>query len=558
MSELSYLRWSMFIIRVAHEMKSFLTNQAVLALFIVVAVLAPFLHKAFHIDDPLFIWMAQQISHHPGDPYGFAVNWSSFARPMFSVMQNPPLNSYYMALAARFFGWSEFAMHSAFLAPAIAAILGTFFLGRRLSRSPLLAALLTLFTPVFLVSATNIMSDVWLLALWVWSIECWLSGLERNSRLLLALASILIAAAALTKYFGLCLVPLLALYALAHERRFKFQFLFLIIPLLTIVVYEMVTAMKYEHGLFSAAILYPWTRSADIEKPFVRQFLTGLSFLGGCFVSVLFFLPLIRIRKVIIIGAFIFVLLLPLFYFFFGRSLSSQVGTVAVTIEGALFAVTAVGILVLAWADLAQRKTSDSLLLFCWVVGIFVFATFMNWSITARTFLPIAPALAILLVRKLDLVRLERKIDISVWWPLLPAALVSVLLAVADYNLANTARTASSQLQQRFRFQLATIEFQGHWGFQYYMEQWGPKPLEEQRFMPIAGDIMVIPANNTSLFALPPENVGLIEELNYPQPLWLTTMSRGGIAGFYSSVWGPLPWAFTQVLPERYSIVRFK
>src|SRR5207249_315102 len=125
----------------------------------VIAALAPFLNKAFHIDDPLFLWMGQQIARHPHDPYGFAVNWYVSSKPMFSIMQNPPLSSYYMALVASFLGWSELAMHGAFLIPAIAAVLGTFFLARRLGNTPLLAALLLLFTPVFLVSATGVMCD---------------------------------------------------------------------------------------------------------------------------------------------------------------------------------------------------------------------------------------------------------------------------------------------------------------------------------------------------------------------------------------------------------------
>ena len=129
--------------------------------------------------------MAQQISTHPADPYAFAVNWYTTTEPMFSIMQNPPLSSYYMALMASLFGWSEPAMHGAFVVPAVAAVLGTFFLARRLSGSPLLAAVLLLFTPVFLVSATGVMCDVWLLAFWVWSIECWMRALERNSGRLL-------------------------------------------------------------------------------------------------------------------------------------------------------------------------------------------------------------------------------------------------------------------------------------------------------------------------------------------------------------------------------------
>src|SRR5438874_10908769 len=146
-------------------MKNSVTRDAFLAIAAAVAALAPFLHKAFHIDDPLFLWMAHQISQHPADPYGFSVNWYASAQPMFSIMQNPPLSAYYMALAASFLGWGELAMHGAFLVPAVAAVLGTFFLAQRLSGSPLLGALLVFFTPVFLVSDTTVMCELWSLDL---------------------------------------------------------------------------------------------------------------------------------------------------------------------------------------------------------------------------------------------------------------------------------------------------------------------------------------------------------------------------------------------------------
>ena len=34
---------------------------------------APFLNRAFNIDEPLFLWTAKQIRQHPFDPYGFKV-----------------------------------------------------------------------------------------------------------------------------------------------------------------------------------------------------------------------------------------------------------------------------------------------------------------------------------------------------------------------------------------------------------------------------------------------------------------------------------------------------
>jgi len=574
-------------------MRNLNANRVVVVAVAVIAALAPFLNKAFHIDDPLFLWMAQQIAHHPGDPYGFAVNWYVNNQPMFSIMQNPPLSSYYMALMASFLGWSESAIHGAFLVPAVAAVLGTFFLARRLCNSPLLAALLLLFTPVFLVSATGVMCDVWLLALWVWSIECWMHALERDSARLLFLASILAAAAALTKYFGVALVPLLAVYTLVRERRVTHQVLYLLIPILVIASYELITKAKYGQGLFSNAMLVSWNENAKPEQHLLEQLLIGLSFAGGCLFSVLFYAPLLKLRRssreagslatevraelangwkpdfrILIAGIVIFVVLVPSLYFGAARTALP----LGIASEGALFVTIGIGVLALALVDIVQYKTADSLLLGLWVWGTFVFAAVLNWTITSRTFLPMAPAVVILLIRQLrsaevvaaavtggrSLPILPLRTAAATWWPILPAALVSLLITIGDYKLASTARIAASQFQQRFRNDPGTIWFEGHWGFQYYMQQWRAKPLDLEQHGLVPGDMLIVPLNNTNVSRKPAApTIGSFEEVNYAQ-FFATTMNREIGAGFYSSKWGPLPWLVGSVPPERYLIFRIK
>jgi len=133
----------------------------------VLAMLGPYLAKPFNMDDPLFIWSARQIHLQPWNPYGFDVNWYGTAQPMWSVTENPPGACYFLAVAAGILGWSEVAMHAAFLLPALAVILGTYRLAARFCRQPIVAALATLFTPVFLVSSSTVMCDVLMLAFWV-------------------------------------------------------------------------------------------------------------------------------------------------------------------------------------------------------------------------------------------------------------------------------------------------------------------------------------------------------------------------------------------------------
>ena len=152
---------------------------AALALAVFLA-LGPFLAKPFNMDDPLFIWTARQIHAHPFNPYGFDVNWYGTSAPMWSVTENPPLAGYYMALAAGILGWSETALHLAFLLPALAVVLGTHRLARRFCDRPMLAALAVLCAPVFLVSSATVMCDVLMLAFWIWAVVFWVEGLEGN------------------------------------------------------------------------------------------------------------------------------------------------------------------------------------------------------------------------------------------------------------------------------------------------------------------------------------------------------------------------------------------
>ncbi len=134
---------------------------------ITLAALIPFSDKAFHIDDTLFLFAAKQIVKHPLDPYGFQLVWNTTLQPMSRVTENPPLACYYAAFVGSLAGWSERALHLAFMVPALALVFGTYRLARRCTQFPLLAALVALFTPGILVSATGIMCDTMMVALWV-------------------------------------------------------------------------------------------------------------------------------------------------------------------------------------------------------------------------------------------------------------------------------------------------------------------------------------------------------------------------------------------------------
>src|SRR5580658_1982113 len=266
----------------------------------VLTCLAPFSGKAFNIDDTLFVYEARQIAQYPLDPFGFKVNWFLDAVPMAYETKNPPLASYYIAAAALIVGWSERALHFAFLLPALAVVLGTYRLALRFTTSPLLAAAATLLTPAFLVSASSVMCDTMMLALWLWAIIFWIEGLGPQKPRHLAISALLITLCALTKYFGIALILLLAAYSLARLRRLGSWAWYLLLPVAVLTGYQHWTKTLYglrmisEAAHMSAGVRYARQSSA------LTKALVDLSFVGGCALRVLAFAPLLWPRKKIL------------------------------------------------------------------------------------------------------------------------------------------------------------------------------------------------------------------------------------------------------------------
>jgi hypothetical protein len=521
-----------------------------------VLCLAPFITRAFHIDDPLFLWTAQHIHRNPLDFYGFDVNWDGFIKTMAHENKNPPLTSYHIALIAAVAGWSETALHVGFLVPAALLGLGTYFLARRLCQHPVTATLVFVFTPALLVSGSSVMADVPMLTLFVWSIVLWLRGIDREDRRWLFVAGLLIAAAALTKYFGLALVPLLGIYSGLRLRKAAWWIAALLIPIAILTVYEVGMWLHYgTGGLFNAAGYAG--ASQTLDKRLIAT-LTGLTFTGACIASVVFFLPLLRIRYLSVLLAIVSVATLSgLAWLPAGRSLLSTVEPQLfwpIAIQVALFATAGIVVPALAICDVWKRRDSESTLLALWIAGTFLFAAYFNWSVTGRTILPMAPAAGILVARRLDTLRAEGvRFPRWQWYaPFVPSLLLALAVAWADARLANSAREMAERYGRETIHYPHNVFFQGHWGFQYYMEAQGAEPVAYGQTDFRRGDAIICPLNNTSVWPVDESLVASRFSGAIEGPYGLTTMSRPMGAGFYTDLWGPLPYVFGPVPGERY------
>ena len=86
------------------------------------------------------------------------------------------------------------------------------------------------------------------------------------------------------------------------------------------------------------------------------------------------------------------------------------------------------------------------------------------------------------------------------------------------------------------------------------MQQHGAQPYDQKTNLSRPGEILIMPDNNSNLFELP--NLVIVDAIEIPMRRWVTTSRGTSGAGFYSSVWGPLPFSFGPVPAEHYSFIR--
>lgn len=524
--------------------------------------LLPFSGRAFHIDDPLFLWSAQQITKQPLNPYGFEVNWYGMLMPMSDVTKNPPLTCYYAAAIGAMAGWSERALHLGFLLPAIAMVLGTYRLAQHFTQSPLVAAAATLLTPGVLVSACSLMCDTMMLAFWLWAIIFWLEGLKLNKQRHLLASSLLVAAAALTKYFGICLVPLLLAYSVAERRRLGAWAWYFAVPVSLLAAYQFWTAALYGRGLAWDAFTYAGMYRLQAAGGF-RSAVVSASFVGGCAFSVLAVVLLVWPRKRVLSAILIAILIIGAYWAILARrtmltGMATQEHWITITVQAALFITCGVSVLALAAIDLWTHRNADSLLLALWVFGTFTFTAFLNWTVNARSVLPLIPAAGILLARRLDMLGIYRLRPLR--WKVAAALLfsgaISFWIAQADADLANSAKQMANTLADRTKGEAGRVWFQGHWGFQYYMQQRRIPEFDFGTSELGPGDLLVIYKSDQNTLAPPRRFVLSAEqvEIRLRQPVAI--MYPDMKAGFYASVYGVLPFAFGAITSQRFEILR--
>ena len=527
---------------------------------LMVVLMLPFVQKPINIDETTYIWIARQILENPLQPYGFDANWFGFQQPMAQISQSPPLVSYYLAVVGAIWGWDETTLHLSFMVPALFLVLGIYRLSVLLGSRPVQTTGIAILSPVMVVSATSLMLDTTMVAFYVWAIVYWVAADDGRARLNRRLSCLMICLGLLTKYFAITLVPLLAAYSILKNKRLNgSELLYLCIPVVAMGLLEHMTAPADSANHLMGAFSFLFNRSLATFS-LSGKILTGMVFLGGSLLPFFFLAPIFWNGKTVWLWGASVLITSALFY------IAGQQGpwalfkiygsSLGLAVFSSLLFVGGVHAVALAMVGIVKNRDPEITLLTLWFLGTIAFSLFVNWAINVRTLLPALPPIAILAIRRLQALgpKHDRFCDLRKPVGVLLAVVLTVLVTYADFASAFTQKRAATAIINRYASSDKTIWFQGHWGFQYYMESMGAKPFDFHQPKVRTGEKVVVPLNNTNVRYLPEPPFKIAARFKISSGQWVSVMDYSKRVGYHAGDIGGLPYCFGRIPLDEYVI----
>lgn len=476
-------------------------SPLVLALVVTLANAA----KPVVVDDTAYLAFARHIAQNPGDPYGFEVFWYTVPNPAMEILA-PPVLPYWLALGIRLFGEHPAVLKLTLLpfvwvfAWAVRELLRRFARGAEDRWLPLVVL-----SPAVL-PTVNLMLDVPALGLGFAALVLFVRAVDAGSWRLALAAGLLAALAMQTKYTALLVPPAMAWYALTH-RRVGLGVVTVVVAVAGFASWEGLLDAKYgqSHFLFHARGQQPTAGNAEgplaallREKALLGRPLVGYLGCLGIGITLAAGAALGLSRRVVMACAgawalgFALIALLP--GHLTERAVEPFWSLFGFLMLGGL-AASAGLLLVRRRKGLAVRRNADAIFLVGWVLlevaGYFALTPFG----AARRVIGLVVIGAVLVARvesRTRRVRAERRLP---RWVLGFGISAGVAVAGIDTLDAFPEKVCAERaaMVAADRSPTATVWFAGHWGFQFYCERVGMKPVVPGRSVLAPGDVLVLP-----------------------------------------------------------------
>ncbi|MDY3553126.1 hypothetical protein R5W24_002218 [Gemmata sp. JC717] len=463
--------------------------------------------KPVTVDDTAYLLFARHIRSHPTDPYGFALFWWAQPEPAMEVLC-PPVVPYWLAVGITLFG-EHVGLLKLWLFPfvlllawALNALLVRFARGMEGVALPVL-----MLSPAVL-PALNLMLDVPALALALVSVELFIRAAGRGPGLA-ALAGCVAGLAMQTKYSAFVTPAVIAWYGITHRR---------VLPAVCAVFaavalfagWELLLVAKYgrSHFAFHASSSGGGGLSAFVESKFAL--LAPLGGYLGCLAvgSGLLALSALRISRLWITGA------AAVWCLGFGLLATLPRRCTVVPnlnlvsaywqLSGLIWLMAGAGCLgVLLFrvrTGLGVRVNRGALFLAGWLLIELAAAIGLTPFPAARRVIGVSIVLGLVAAHALSRVCRLHPDRLPSRWVVGAGAVAGLLVAAIDTLDAYPEKLCAEEAALRVAraraeepLSAGQVWYVGHWGFQYYCERAGMRPLIAQQTEARAGDYLVVP-----------------------------------------------------------------
>lgn len=541
--------------------------------------LLPFAGTPFNIDDTLFVYAARQIREDPLRPYDFLVNWETRSEPMWDVTANPPLVPYVLAAAFALGGESEGVAHLALVPFAMAASALAYALARRYTPRPALGAALFVCSPAFVVCAGSAMSDVPALAFFLAAIALAHTGAARRATVRAFAAGLCLGLAAVAKYQSVVGLAVVAAIFVAERRRAAAWVAFA--AGFAALFGGWAALGLATHG--SAHLLDTVTRGgrqgADAWS-LVRRAVSSATFTSASLTSLLVIVPAIVYwtrREVHAVVAVLAAATAGAALLRFAKPVRADLAylTGSVTLAAVVLLAVTLCAAGLVLQHVAARRRAvvpfdaeapvrtpplgarTDRLLVIWALVVPSYVVLCTYWVAVRYLLPGLVPVAFLAAIGLERAAPSRRARRAIATAALVLGVVSAIL------VANAERRFAAFYRDGVGTALALVPpgsrvlFDGHWGFQYYMERRGVRALEFGADDLAPGDYVIAAEQTRALdIAEYPGVFSLVKLIEAPAAFPLVTMHRRANAGFHADVYGVLPFAISRQSPDRIAVLR--
>jgi len=514
------------------------------------ALLLPFLHKAYTIDDPPFLLEARQILKTPLEPWSFPICWnqtlvclaqagSSGANVREGLMG-------YVLVPVILAGGAEWPAHLIQIIFVCWVAVGTVALALRLGYcggQARAAGLLVVAIPPLLPMANTAMPDVLALALVLTGLERILAWKEERKWHQAALAGIAFGLAPYARPHVAVFLPLAALWlfdelgirkAVAQLRREILLWSPILIAAVVLVAVNYATRLR---GVAGGAVI------GAIEADNLPINLIAY------FHYLTFPIPLAIVWLVVHRRKALLLLVPPLIPVAFAYFLVPGM-TVLKELQVAAVLYGMVALAHILCGYLAKRDRIGTLLGLWLLIPL---STAIYHHLPLKYMVPVLPAIVLILLRAIP-TEPWRRAQLVYGMIVLLCSGYSLLLLRADLDFADYARRAAAELIAPRVAAGEKVWYAGEWGFYWYAEKAGATVANPDLVGPRPGELLAVGLMEDGDVILKhfPERE-LVDSRSYDSPHG-RTMGYG--AGLYSNRFGLLPWRWNPRATNRYELWR--